>query len=478
MITLRRFPNPVLDNFSLPSSIKASAAYRDQGLGKPIAQAVTWMGGNTGNTIKSLTSFSTGLTWTPKTQLQVPQVQEAFSRGAFFDKPYMWFDEIDKSALSGGKASKWLAGALENAASIFDPTNSSIEDRRSYKLRERSMKEGLGNEYLWASVNTINKTNMRGIGLPFSWGSAGSNTLSLVFEYDLTSVGEVNTKAAMLDIMANLLSIGTNYGNFLTPTFRYNNDFPAIGFPGGDAGLETFYRDPGKFILEYGEALINGFNNPAAPVSSPNGQSGQITKTLGDSGHLNDDQVKIKNAIESVEKDGKIAADGKTGAAYKRIKEAFSDGKGIEYANKFLKNAVTLDLLEKYYPPLAFLTGAPVGEWHLTIGNPCNPIAMIGNLICSNVAIEFGEILGPDDFPTTLKATFTLAHGRDRERGEIESIFNRGDGRLYQSTLTTSASMQSDTAAADTAGNTTITQGVNGYINVSAYTNTIGPEIK
>jgi hypothetical protein len=72
-----------------------------------------------------------------------------------------------------------------------------------------------------------------------------------------------------------------------------------------------------------------------------------------------------------------------------------------------------------------------------------NPIAMIGNLICSNVTIDFGEVLGPDDFPTEITATFELDHGRDRDRGEIESMFNRGDGRLYQSTLPTYASTQS-----------------------------------
>jgi hypothetical protein len=78
---------------------------------------------------------------------------------------------------------------------------------------------------------------------------------------------------------------------------------------------------------------------------------------------------------------------------------------------------------------------------------------MIGNLICDGVNIEFGETLGPDDFPTTMKATFSLQHARDRERGEIESIFNRGDGRLYHSAEKTSANQQSFGAFRDVAGN-------------------------
>jgi hypothetical protein len=63
MVTLRRFPNPTLDNFSMPDRIKSSGVYLSEGLGRPVAQAVTWMGGNTGNTIKALTQFSTGTTW-------------------------------------------------------------------------------------------------------------------------------------------------------------------------------------------------------------------------------------------------------------------------------------------------------------------------------------------------------------------------------------------------------------------------------
>ena len=122
-------------------------------------------------------------------------------------------------------------------------------------------------------------------------------------------------------------------------------------------------------------------------------------------------------------------------------------------ASRFLKTAMTGEFIEKYQAPLSFLTGAPIGEWHVVIGNPCNPIAMIGNLICEGVTIGFGDTLGPDDFPTTMKATFTLKHARNRERGEIESIFNRGDGRLYHSTQKTSANLQSFGAFADVAGN-------------------------
>jgi hypothetical protein len=79
----------------------------------------------------------------------------------------------------------------------------------------------------------------------------------------------------------------------------------------------------------------------------------------------------------------------------------------------------------------ALLIGEPVGEWHVTIGNPLNPIAMIGNLICDTIQVEFGDELGPDDFPLDIKVTVNLDHGMVRDKDAIQSIFNRGMGRIY-----------------------------------------------
>ena len=72
-----------------------------------------------------------------------------------------------------------------------------------------------------------------------------------------------------------------------------------------------------------------------------------------------------------------------------------------------------------------------MGEWHLTIGNPLNPIAMIGNLICDGLEIKWSDELGPDDFPIGFDAIVTLKHAMGRDRDAVESMFNRGYGRIY-----------------------------------------------
>ena len=432
MLTLRRFPTPVLDNLSVPAALKSSGAYHVEGVGRPVAQAVTWFGGNTGNKLNDIIQFSTGIKWKSKEQT-AEVIQQAFSQG-FLDDTTRAIGDIF-SGLGDADAIQNTKAILNAAAIAGDPNNTSVANTKFYKFREMMKSgsdrgNGLFGEYIWTSVDVVNKTNFRDVGLPFTWGSGEG--MSVTFEYDLTSVGEVNTKASMLDILGNLLSIGTNYGSFLTPDFRYNSNFPAFGFPGGSRGLEMFYKNPIQFVTDYAEQLVN-------PTASSKTVSDQNKGSFGD-----EKLAKLKNSMETA-----LKSTGNYAAALDLVKKEFGDAAG-----RLLQTTFTPGFFEAYQFPASLLTGAPIGEWHLVVGNPCNPIAMIGNLICDKVSITFGEALGPDDFPTSVKAVFSLKHGRDRERGEIESIFNRGDGRLYQSSMPTTSDAQSYDAIGTVTGET------------------------
>jgi len=437
MITLRRFPTPVLDNLSVPgqkNSIKSTESYHAGGAGRPVAQAVTWFGGNTGNVLSDLITFSTGMTWSSSSQ-GATLVQEAFSKGFFQDGPVKFFGGVLQK-MSEGMGNAFDAGAAlaEGVIIATDKDETISKGIRAKGLRDLSKERaGIMGEYIWTPVDVVTEGYTRGTGLTFTWDG-----LTLIFEYELSSVGEVNSKAAFLDLMGNLLSIGTNYGNFLTPDIRYNSNFPAMGFPGGDEGLQEYYKDPMAWLLTYGSKLSN---------LTSGGDSSETPETIGSGGVGENDESSIAKIKEIYTRLGKNAGNN-ISDTLKEITNALGDD-----ASRFLKTAMTGEFIEKYQAPLSFLTGAPIGEWHVVIGNPCNPIAMIGNLLCDGVSIVFGDTLGPDDFPTTMKATFTLKHARSRERGEIESIFNRGDGRLYHSSQQTSANLQSFGAFADVAGN-------------------------
>jgi hypothetical protein len=67
----------------------------------------------------------------------------------------------------------------------------------------------------------------------------------------------------------------------------------------------------------------------------------------------------------------------------------------------------------------------------MVIGNPYAPIAQMGNLICTSAKFKFNDTLGADDFPTEMTVTISLEHGRPRDMGDIGSIFNQGNGRIY-----------------------------------------------
>jgi hypothetical protein len=222
--------------------------------------------------------------------------------------------------------------------------------------------------------------------------------MNIVFEYSARSIGGINTKAAMLDIMANLLLMGS-----ATATFwgGQNRMMPGSGsgtapFLGGRAGKAAWMRgDPAGFV----KAVANQFEKAASAISDF-----------------------LFAAVED---------------PFEALKSLAAGG-----ASMFMKGSIT-SRGTAASGIRAILTGEPVGEWHLTVGNPMNPIMMIGNLICTNLKIEFNDELGPDDFPTEIKATFTLEHGMPRDRSAIESMFNFGGGRLYALPPGVEASMSS-----------------------------------
>jgi hypothetical protein len=442
MITLRRFPSPMRDNLSLPEKVKNSDAYKVKGAGQPVAQAVTWWGGNTGNTLSSIIGFTTGLVW-DEYDAEEKIKQSSLNQGIF--------KALSDSSVLGPVVNRipgfsTITKSVDLAASS---TNGGFEETTNAKinavLRDKAeLPGGPLSKFIWNSVDTISRAKMRGRGIMGEFG-----TFDIKFHYELTSVGEVNTKAAMVDIIGNLLGLCTNYGQFLTPNIKYDAKFPAIQFPGGDIGLNEFYSDPLKYVKSL---LLYSLNPDSATASNPIAESAanagnQVTKAT----------EYLKRAMDDLDN----KSEGEIKAGLTKILE--SD----EFSN-LLKTGLAPDFIENVYMPQLVLTGAPVGEWHLVVGNPCNPIAMIGNLVCTKIDIDFGETLGPDDFPTELIATISLQHATERERGQIESMFNRGGGRLYQSSAPVYSNSQSLEAQGTTEGQNILIDGSGGGINRAA----------
>ena len=84
------------------------------------------------------------------------------------------------------------------------------------------------------------------------------------------------------------------------------------------------------------------------------------------------------------------------------------------------------------YAMNSLLTGENVGPWHLTIGNPRNPIMSIGNLIMTNSEVTHTGPLGIDDFPTEIIVKVTLKHARPRDSVEIQKMYTKGLSSIYR----------------------------------------------
>jgi hypothetical protein len=367
LITLRRYPAPTFDNLEVPSTLSFEPSESNPGPEAnkrtkddiktqpeffPIAQAVTWFGEDTGNKLSEILSFTVNMNWkNVEAEVNTASGNEQGS---------------EDSPLPGvAKFLGILTGAVNtpfaSANSQYDPYNGGPYSHRVY-----------------GPVNVIAKTYKRDRGLDFK------QAITLNFEYSLKSIGNINPKAAMLDLMSNLLALTYNNAAFWGGANRYFPQKPTYPFLGGKAGMNAWYNgDPGGFA----KAVASQVSNAANKV-------GDILAKLAE-----DPISTLKDIAAGAAKLGMIEM-----------------GKGRAPSIVAMK---------------ALLTGEPVGEWHMVIGNPFDPLLQVGNLICTEAKFQFNDVIGADNFPTELKVTITVEHGRPRDAGDIQSMFNRGNGRIY-----------------------------------------------
>lgn len=219
-------------------------------------------------------------------------------------------------------------------------------------------------------------------------GISSSMEIKLTFEYKMRYFPGANPKILFLDQLANILSLTYNTAPFWGGAVRYTGGYSQVTPPLGDLDL-----------LRNGD--LKGF----------------ASSIFKDAANI------LNNAFNF----DSIMNDIKGG----NIKEVLSNFQPL------LTNLIGGRLLDLVNTPQggmtikALLTGEATGQWHLTVGNPFEPIAMIGNLMCTDTEIIFDGPLGMHDFPEEMKVVVTLKPGRPRDKGEIESMFNCGRGRLY-----------------------------------------------
>lgn len=351
LLTLRRFPFPAFDNLQFPGEHDDSG-----GGGKkyvPMAQALTYIGDGTDNALDSIVTFTTELPYENVT--------------------------ADVHQISGQGNGSGDAGPAAGFAKVLGILSGDAKIKEGGQAPADPYNNGPYMNKIQGPVNRIDSTKQRKAGLKFE------QSFALKFHYKARPIGGANTKAVMLDIIANILLLTYAEASFWGGSHRFTGGSPQYPFLGGQAGFDALYSgDIGGFFDAFTEQLSRAGENVSDIFNS----------------------VLSGDPIEGLKS---LAAGGAK--------------LGIESMLAGKKNAAL------QIP--ALLTGNPVGQWHLTVGNPFNPIMEIGNLVCTKCTFTLGKELGPDDFPTELTAEITLEHGMPRDSAAVQSMFNRGGGKIY-----------------------------------------------
>lgn len=372
LLTLRRYPIPVEDNLQV-SQQKMPLV--------PIAQAVTWWGGETNNSLGSILGIDYGFKWTPiNSEMQEVAGNEVKAS-----------DLLDALGLTQAENDTFrklmqvlLAGDSSNSQAM-----TGYDEKLQQWLQDAYGSQGQYWNRVLGPVNVITETQNRVRGFTYN------HDITLNFTYKLRGFNNINPKIAMLDLISNFLSLTYNNAAFWGGGIRYFQ--------------KTGYILPGLPTEKFEKAdFIGGAKEVIKYLMT------QIQQKGGD----------ISTAI------GELAKNAQAG----NLDKIFKDVQASTFAQTVVATRVG-SLMQVPLKMRALLDGRAVGEWHLTVGNPMEPLAVIGNLCLKGTKIKFSEAVGLDDFPTEVTFTVNLTPGRDRAKQDIESMFNLGGGSMHFSAL-------------------------------------------
>lgn len=379
LITLRRYGMPCGDApFTLAYPEELHKEINTESVLIPLSTATTYMSELAGNKMDDVLKFSWGMNFTEKTS----EIQ-TISSGTPGASSFGFGQWLDQKAAAAGNGNTNLMTALRggfamSGVNFWASTKLTPATRETAAAAAQVDPWAKYGKYTQGPVDVIMKTKIRDQGLNFT------NDFNLKFEYELKSLQYVNPKIAMLDIIGNMITMSTNSGAFWGGATRYYGN-------GGGYG-----KQPGN---------LDAFRK---------GDYATYAKSLVD--HVTD-QVKTMNDSEwpkGLEDWVKLA------------KQIFSGGLNNMIGGLINGNLGKLGFTQ---PANALLNDKPTGYWHVTIGNPLNPIAMMGNMVCTDMEMTMGEGLGYDDFPVNVAFTCKVSHGKPRDAAAIEAIFNAGKGR-------------------------------------------------
>ena len=378
LITLRRFAAPVRDNIFQYTGTDTQTSNEVPG---DIGRLITWFG-TPENKLEDILKYSFHASWREMeaARQDLDSQENDTARGLTGGLVNLFNTEHAEGVEKGINASAFSM-LLKDDASEYDKgpyaDNPAVNGRMFDKHKIYEPKDTVRSKYEYEG------------NLKFS------QQFTLTFNYKLRGYDNINGKTAMLDLLGNILAVTYKKGKF------WPGEQHIIGAPQNKQGWD-------KAI---------GMQNTAIAAS------GTFIGSLCNGGSLSDAASSAMNIIQGADLGKDI------NQAAKDLLNKLKAGGLQSIFSGLMKNALGRPAV---YAFDSLLTEGETGTWHVTIGNPLNPIASIGNLIIDgDVEITHGGPLGLDDFPTEITVKVPLKHAMPRDSVDIQRMFTKGRRAIY-----------------------------------------------
>lgn len=443
LVVLRKFAHPIGDNiykYAGPKyRNKKNPGKYDFSAEEDVSRLVTWFDTEDVK-LEDLAKYDYSMSWKElKAERQwKPSKEDSSQRGVLGMLSNM-NPQYNKLALGGFTGDNNIMSALGSKFGYHHVQSDNLEMLSDYDKNR-----------VYTPINTVQDTNV------YEGILHVNQEISLTFSYKLRAYDNMNPKSAMLDLIGNILETTYRRGHFwggskniLGPSpnpaaWKKANAFVdnswdklggvMSGLTTGDFSFTEILGSVSNALTQIMASAVNGVRSMYGMTQSAtakdlqnNGTSAQTLNGIKPRNLANKAKNVAKGVGTAIQNPNATVGQGISGAL--KGLQSFDAKTGLSSGAKgALKDTLGRPAM---YAFDSLLSGDNVGLWHLTIGNPYNPIISLGNLIMTGATVSQTGPLGIDDFPSEIKVTVKLKPGRSRDLTELSKMYTKGMGSLY-----------------------------------------------
>lgn len=246
------------------------------------------------------------------------------------------------------------------------------------------------------------------------FGLESNFTFELETVYEQKYISGVDPTVSMLDVLNNLLIMGTSDTEFLglkgskiLQALRSANENPTNG-----AGWAYLI---GMVSTAFMSALKSAITQVGTDIKA------LLTPTQDQKTPTSQDNASTDKSTQNVDKS--------------QTKATENLGLFQKALNSTITQSILASTLARYKWPLrgsiSMFTGDATTPWHLTIGNPYAPVLSMNNIWVTSVSVTLGKDMAYNDIPRTVEVKVSMKQGRNLGKQEIFSFFGVNYKRKY-----------------------------------------------